>query len=163
MEDGNETLSFTYLAQYHSLDTEYYVETADGEYVIKRAVGVIRWFPGICSGTKSGGIMGERLQIIFCKKTARFTMLQDWPVLVPDGQFTSRKQMILIISEKIRNAGMLDVQKRRRCSAETHARRFYVGKSNMIPKIKKVYFYEKRGADRGVYFKDGLNLKKIDP
>lgn len=158
LEDGSETLSFAYLAQYHNLDTEYYVETADGEYVIKEISESSDGFPEF--------IAVQNREELWAKDYKSFSVTDStiydaarlacagtgWIVNVPDEDSEE------YISKK-RNAGMLDVQNaddvlQKLCTA-------FMLEIKYDSKNKRISFYEKRGADRGVYFKDGLNLKKL--
>ena len=41
VKTGDKTLSFTYLARYHEISEEYYVEDRENEYVIKESHGVL--------------------------------------------------------------------------------------------------------------------------
>ena len=109
LEDGSETLSFTYLAQYHNLDTEYYVETADGEYVIKEISESSDGFPEF--------IAVQNREELWAKDYKSFSVTDStiydaarlacsgtgWVINVPDEDSEE------YISKK-RNAGMLDVQ-----------------------------------------------------
>lgn len=158
LEDGSETLSFTYLAQYHNLDAEYYVETADGEYVIKEISESSDGFPEF--------IAVQNREELWAKDYKSFSVTDStiydaarlacagtgWVINVPDEG--SEKY----ISKK-RNAGMLDVSNaddvlQKLCTA-------FMLEIQYDSKNKRISFYEKRGVDRGVYFKDGLNLKKL--
>lgn len=158
LEDGSETLSFTYLAQYHNLDTEYYVETADGEYVIKEISESSDGFPEF--------IAVQNREELWAKDYKSFSVTDStiydaarlacagtgWVVNVPDEDSEE------YISKK-RNAGMLDVTNaddvlQKLCTA-------FMLEIQYDSKNKRISFFEKRGVDKGVYFKDGLNLKKL--
>ena len=158
VEDGNETLSFTYLAQYHSLDTEYYVETADGEYVIKELSESSDGFPEFVAIQNREELWAKDYKSFSVKNSTIYDAARlacagtGWTVHVPE---TDDPEYI----GKIRNAGMLDVQNaddvlQKLCAA-------FMLEIRYDSKNKQVFFYEKRGEDRGVYFKDGLNLKRL--
>lgn len=158
VEDGAETLSFTYLAQYHSLDTEYYVETADGEYVIKELSESSDGFPEFVAVQNREELWAKDYKSFSVKESTIYDAARlacagtGWTVHVPEANDPD-------YIGKIRNAGMLDVQNaddvlQKLCTA-------FMLEIRYDSKNKQIYFYEKRGADRGVYFKDGLNLKKL--
>lgn len=158
LEDGSETLSFTYLAQYHNLDTEYYVETADGEYVIKEISESSDGFPEFIAVQNREELWAKDYKTFSVKESTVYDAARlacagtGWVVNVPDEDSEE------YISKK-RNAGMLDVTNaddvlQKLCAA-------FMLEIRYDSKNKQIYFYEKRGVDRGVYFKDGLNLKKL--
>lgn len=158
VEDGNETLSFTYLAQYHSLDTEYYVETADGEYVIKELSESSDGFPEFVAAQNREELWAKDYKTFSVKDSTIYDAARlacagtGWTVFVPEADDPE-------YIGKIRNAGMLDVQNaddvlQKLCAA-------FMLEIRYDSKNKEIFFYEKRGKDRGVYFKDGLNLKKL--
>ena len=158
LEDGSETLSFTYLAQYHNLDTEYYVETVDGEYVIKEISESSDGFPEFIAVQNREELWAKDYKTFSVKDSTIYDAARlacagtDWVVNVPDENSEE------YISKK-RNAGMLDVQNaddvlQKLCTA-------FMLEIKYDSKNKRISFYEKRGSDRGVYFKDGLNLKKL--
>lgn len=158
VEDGAETLSFTYLAQYHSLDTEYYVETADGEYVIKELSESSDGFPEFVAVQNREELWAKDYKSFSVKNSTIYDAARlacagtGWTIYVPE---TDDPDYI----GKIRNAGMLDVQNaddvlQKLCTA-------FMLEIQYDSKNKEIFFYEKRGKYRGVYFKDGLNLKKL--
>lgn len=158
VDDGSETLSFTYLAQYHSLDTEYYVETADGEYVIKELSESSDGFPEFVAVQNREELWAKDYKSFSVKNSTIYDAARlacagtGWIVHVPeedDPEYIG----------KVRNAGMLDVNNaddvlQKLCTA-------FMVEIRYDSKNKQIFFYEKRGEDRGVYFKDGLNLKKL--
>lgn len=158
VEDGAETLSFTYLAQYHNLDTEFYVETTDGEYVIKELSESSDGFPEFVAVQNREELWAKDYKSFSVKNSTIYDAARlacagtGWTVFVPEADDPE-------YIGKIRNAGMLDVQNaddvlQKLCTA-------FMVEIQYDSKNKKIYFYEKRGTDRGVYFKDGLNLKKL--
>lgn len=158
VEDGSETLSFTYLAQYHNLDTEYYVETADGEYVIKELSESSDGFPEFVAVQNREELWAKDYKSFSVKESTVYDAARlacagtGWTVHVPEEDDPD-------YIGKVRNAGMLDVNNaddvlQKLCTA-------FMVEIKYDSKNKQIYFYEKRGADRGVYFKDGLNLKKL--
>lgn len=158
VEDGSETLSFTYLAQYHNLDTEFYVETADGEYVIKELSESSDGFPEFVAVQNREELWAKDYKSFSVKDSTIYDAARlacagtGWTVHVPEADDPE-------YIGKIRNAGMLDVQNaddvlQKLCTA-------FMLEIRYDSKNKQIFFYEKRGEDRGVYFKDGLNLKKL--
>ena len=158
VEDGSETLSFTYLAQYHSLDTEFYVETADGEYVIKELSESSDGFPEFVAVQNREELWAKDYKSFSVKDSTIYDAARlacagtGWTVYVPEEDSSD-------YIGKVRNAGMLDVQNaddvlQKLCAA-------FMLEIRYDSKNKQVFFYEKRGENKGVYFKDGLNLKKL--
>lgn len=158
VEDGSEELSFTYLAQHHTLDVEFYLLYDENEYVIKQMQESSDGFPVFTAVLNKEELWAKDYKSFSVKDSTIYDAARlactstGWRVYEPDADSSE------YISKK-RNAGMLDVKNaddvlQKLCTA-------FMLEIRYDCKNKVAYFYEKRGSDRGVYLKDGLNLRKL--
>lgn len=152
LSNGDKSLSFTYLAKNpKDIKNEYYIETKDDRYVVKEV------------GVSSNGFPEFKCQLdledleadMFENFSAMNCTLEDaanlalagtgWTVNTEIAKLRSvatMKATPLTILGKIRDAWMCEIQ--------------YDNKN------KIVYFKNKLGEDKGVYFTRSLNLRKVE-
>lgn len=152
LSNGDKSLSFTYLAKNpKDIKNEYYIETKDDRYVVKEV------------GVSSDGFPEFKCQLdledleadMFENFSAMNCTLEDaanlalagtgWTVNTEITKLRSvatMKATPLTILGKIRDAWMCEIQ--------------YDNKN------KIVYFKNKLGEDKGVYFTRSLNLRKVE-
>lgn len=148
---GDKTLSFTYLAKHHSLENEMYIRTKDDEYVVKELSENSDSFPEIVAALNLEDLEKDiwqtfSVQDVTIDEAARMVLAgTGWTI----GECDVTKR---------RNAGMLQVSSldviKNLCTA-------FMCEPVFDTINKTVSFYSQRGEDKGVYFLNGLNLKKI--
>lgn len=149
---GDRTLSFTYLAKTFEIKNEFYVQTRDDEYIVKRV-----------SGSRSAG---QDVEAVLNLEDLEKNVFQEFSV--KDSTITEAARLALAGTgwtvgecdvEKRRNAGMKMCSTRKviqnLCTA-------FMCEPVFDAKKKTVSFYEEAGEDKGVYFLKGLNLQKLD-
>lgn len=149
---GDKTLSFTCLDKSGEIRNEYYIEDGEDEYVVKEAPLNTDGFPQIVAvlnleeleGKPWGSFSVTDSTIDAAAKLALAGT--GWTV----GECTVTKK---------RNAGMLQVTSKdvidKLCTA-------FMCERVYDTRNKTVSFYDKMGQDRGVYFLNGLNLRKMN-
>jgi phage minor structural protein len=151
VETGDKTLSFTYLAKYHKLCCEMYVQTENDEYVIKEISQDTNGFPNIVAALNLEELEAKAW------KTASFT-----DVTITEAARTLLAGTGWVVGEcdieKVRNVGMMKVSTleglQNLCTA-------FMCDPVYDTINKTVSFYGQRGEDKGSYFLKGLNLKKL--
>ncbi len=151
LSTADKTLSFTYMANTHNLENEYYIQTKDDEYVVKEVNETSDGFPGIVAALNMEDLEGKSWEIF----SVTDTTIDAAARLVLTG--TGWTIGTCNVTKK-RNAGMVHVSSREviqnLCTA-------FMCEVKFDTINKKISFYEKRGDDKGVYFLSGLNLKKL--
>ncbi|SKA89737.1 phage minor structural protein, N-terminal region [Clostridium sp. USBA 49] len=152
--DGDEVLSFFYPisdTKYSLIKEECYVRNKDNEYVIKE----------VNEGEDWGEFVAKiNIEAIKGKDIEHFETVEQ----------TCANAVNLAIVGTGWNIGYCDVTKNRtirkqRCSAWDilqEIRNIYKCDFRFDTVNKKIYIYQSMGTDKGVYFTDQLNLKKLD-
>ena len=153
LSTGDKALSFTYCARKaKNIQNEYYVETKDDRYVVKET-----------------GISSDGFPEYQCKLD-----LEDLESYM-HGNFISQGNSLLdaarlavagtgwrvqsnIAADKVRNVGVL---KATPYTVLGKIRDAWMCEMQFDTKNKIVYFSERFGEDRGVYFVSGLNLNRL--
>lgn len=148
---GDRTLSFTYMARYHEIGEEYYIETQDDEYVVKeKSVST----DGFLSFTAV-----LNLEELEAKPWSSFgvtdSTIEDAAKLALAGSGWTVGECAMT---KKRNAGILQTNTlgvlQKLCTA-------FMCEAVYDTKKKTVSFYEQVGQDKGTFFLTGLNLKSL--
>lgn len=152
--DGDEILSFLYPQKdekYKDIKEECYIRTRDNEYVIKEANIKDDWTEFICK---------VNVEALKGKAIDRFETIGE----------TCIDAVNLALAGTGWSIGDCDVTKRRTVRKNNvhsyevlqEVRRVYRCDLKFDAINKKVYIYQSMGEDKGVYFKDKLNLKGLE-
>ena len=148
---GDRTLSFTYMARYHEIGEEYYIETQDDEYVVKE------------KNVSTDGFLSFtavlNLEELEAKPWSSFSItnstISDAAKLALAGSGWTVGECTVT---KKRNAGILQTNTlgviQKLCTA-------FMCEVVYDTKKKTVSFYEQVGQDKGTFFLTGLNLKSL--
>ena len=148
---GDKTLSFTYMGQ-KDIETEYYIQTQEDEYVVKERTQSMDGFPQYVAVLNLEELEGKPWGSFSAKEStvdeaARLALAgTGWTV----GECDVKKK---------RNAGMLKVTSRDIIEKLAVA---FLCEIVYDTKNKTVSFYNEVGEDKGAYFIRGLNLKKLN-
>ena len=147
---GDKTLSFTYMGK-KDIETEYYIQTQEDEYVVKERTQSMDGFPQYVAVLNLEELEGKPWGSFSAKEStvdeaARLALAgTGWTV----GECDVKKK---------RNAGMLKVTSRDIIEKLAVA---FLCEIVYDTKNKTVSFYNEVGEDKGAYFIRGLNLKKL--
>lgn len=150
VSDGSRTLSFTYLGQ-TAIETEYYIETEDDEYVVKEISESMSGYPEITATLNLEELEGTPLKSFSVTDSTISDAARS--ALTGTGWRLGDCDVV-----KKRNAGMLQVSVKEALEKLATA---FICEIVYDTKNKKVSFYKEVGDDKGVYFTKGLNLKKL--
>lgn len=148
---GDKTLSFTYMGK-KDIETEYYIQTQEDEYVVKERTQSMDGFPQYVAVLNLEELEGKPWGSFSAKEStvdeaARLALAgTGWIV----GECDVKKK---------RNAGMLKVTSRDIIEKLAAA---FLCEIVYDTKNKTVSFYNEVGEDKGAYFIRGLNLKKLN-
>ena len=148
---GDKTLSFTYMGK-KDIETEYYIQTQEDEYVVKERTQSMDGFPQYVAVLNLEELEGKPWGSFSAKEStvdeaARLALAgTEWTV----GECDVKKK---------RNAGMLKVTSRDIIEKLAVA---FLCEIVYDTKNKTVSFYNEVGEDKGAYFIRGLNLKKLN-
>ena len=148
---GDRTLSFTYLARYHEICEEYYIEDQDDEYVIKEK--------SVSTDGFLQFVAALNLEELEAKPWSSFSItdstIEDAAKLALAGSGWTVGECTVT---KKRNAGILQTNTlgviQKLCTA-------FMCDVSYDTKNKKVSFYEQIGQDKGTFFLTGLNLRRL--
>ena len=148
---GEKTLSFTYLARYHEICEEYYIEDQDDEYVIKEK--------SVSTDGFLQFVAALNLEELEAKPWSSFSItdstIEDAAKLALAGSGWTVGECTVT---KKRNAGILQTNTlgviQKLCTA-------FMCDVSYDTKNKKVSFYEQIGQDKGTFFLTGLNLRRL--
>lgn len=148
---GDRILSFTYLAKKHQIEEEYYVETEDDEYVIKEKSVSTDGFLQFTANLNLEELEAKPWESFSVEEktieeAAKLALAgSGWTV----GESTVKKK---------RNAGILQTNTlgilRKLCTA-------FICEISFDTKKKTVSFYEQIGNEKGTFFLNGLNMRKL--
>lgn len=152
--DGDEVLSFLYPqtdVKYPDIKEEGYARTKDNEYVIKEVHENEDWTEFVAK-VNVEGLKGKDVE--------RFETVEQ----------SCTNAVNLAIVGTGWTIGSCDVAKKRtvrkqRCNSYDilqEIRNVYKCEFKFDAVNKKIYIYQSRGSDKGTYFTDQLNLKKLD-
>lgn len=151
VSDGDKTLSFTCLNRRHGLESEYYLQTEDDEYVVKEISENSDGFPDIVAALNLEGLQQSTWETFSVQEAT----IDAAAKLVLAG--TGWTVGTCGVTKK-RNAGMMNVNSleaiQNLCTA-------FMCEPVFDTIAKTVSFYEERGEDRGAYLVSGLNLKRL--
>lgn len=151
LSTAEKTLSFTYLGKSGKIDYEYYVQTKDAEYVVKSIRITSDGYPE-CTATLNTEELESKTWETFLAKDSS---LRDTANLALAG--TSWRVAECTVDKK-RSMGLQNVTSKvvlqKICTV-------FMCEMQMDSKAKTVSFKEKFGEDKGVYFLQGLNLRKL--
>ena len=148
---GDKTLLFTYLARYHEISEEYYVEDRENEYVIKEK--------SVSSDGFLQFVAVLNVEDLEAKPWSSFSIadatLEEAAKLALAGSGWTVGECNI---SKRRNAGILQTNTlgviQKLCTA-------FMCEPVYDTKKKTVSFYEQAGEDKGTFFLSGLNLKRL--
>lgn len=148
---GEKTLSFTYLARYHEICEEYYIEDQDDEYVIKEK--------SVSTDGFLQFVAALNLEELEAKPWSSFSItdstIEDAAKLALAGSGWTVGECTVT---KKRNAGILQTNTlgviQKLCTV-------FMCDVSYDTKNKKVSFYEQIGQDKGTFFLTGLNLRRL--
>lgn len=151
LSTAEKTLSFTYLAKSQKIDYEYYIQTADAEYVVKAIRLTSDGYPEYTATLNMEGLEAKTWETFLAKDSS----LRDAANLALVG--TGWRVAECTVDKK-RSVGLQNVTSKvvlqKLCTV-------FMCEMQVDSKAKTVSFKEKFGEDKGVYFLRGLNLRQL--
>lgn len=151
LSTAEKTLSFTYLAKSQKIDYEYYIQTADAEYVVKAIRLTSDGYPEYTATLNMEGLEAKTWETFLAKDSS----LRDTANLALVG--TGWRVAECTVDKK-RSVGLQNVTSKvvlqKLCTV-------FMCEMQVDSKAKTVSFKEKFGEDKGVYFLRGLNLRQL--
>ena len=151
LSTAEKTLSFTYLAKSKKIDYEYYIQTADAEYVVKAIRITSDGYPEYTATLNMEELESKTWETFLAKDSS----LRDTVNLALAG--TGWRVAECTVDKK-RSVGLQNVTSKvvlqKLCTV-------FMCEMQVDSKAKTVSFREKFGEDKGVYFLQGLNLRQL--
>ena len=151
LSTAEKTLSFTYLAKSKKIDYEYYIQTADAEYVVKAIRITSDGYPEYTATLNMEELESKTWETFLAKDSS----LRDTANLAIAG--TGWRVAECSVDKK-RSVGLQNVTSKvvlqKLCAV-------FMCEMTVDSKEKTISFREKIGEDKGVYFLKGLNLRKL--
>lgn len=151
LSTAEKTLSFTYLGKSGKIDYEYYVQTKDAEYVVKSIRITSDGYPEYTATLNMEELESKTWETFLAKDSS----LRDTANLALAG--TGWRVAECTVGKK-RSMGLQNVTSKvvlqKICTV-------FMCEMQVDSKAKTVSFKEKFGEDKGVYFLQGLNLRKL--
>ena len=151
LSTAEKTLSFTYLGKTGKIDYEYYVQTKDAEYVVKSIRITSDGYPEYTATLNMEELESKTWETFLAKDSS----LRDTANLALAG--TGWRVAECTVDKK-RSMGLQNVTSKvvlqKICTV-------FMCEMQVDSKAKTVSFKEKFGEDKGVYFLQGLNLRKL--
>ena len=151
LSTAEKTLSFTYLAKSQKIDYEYYIQTADAEYVVKAIRITSDGYPEYTAILNMEELEAKTWETFLTKDSS----LRDTANLALAG--TGWRVAECTVDKK-RSMGLQNVTSKvvlqKLCTV-------FMCEMQVDSKAKTVSFREKFGEDKGVYFLQGLNLRQL--
>ena len=151
LSTAEKTLSFVYLGKSGKIDYEYYVQTADAEYVVKAIRITSDGYPEYTATLNMEELETKTWETFLAKDSS----LRDTANLALAG--TGWRVTECTVDKK-RSVGLQNVTSKvvlqKLCTV-------FMCEMQVDSKAKTVSFREKFGEDKGVYFLQGLNLRKL--
>ncbi len=151
LSTAEKTLSFTYLGKSGKIDYEYYVQTKDAEYVVKSIRITSDGYPEYTATLNMEELESKTWETFLAKDSS----LRDTANLALAG--TGWRVAECTVDKK-RSMGLQNVTSKvvlqKICTV-------FMCEMQVNSKAKTVSFKEKFGEDKGVYFLQGLNLRKL--
>lgn len=151
LSTAEKTLSFTYLGKAGKIDYEYYVQTKDAEYVVKSIRITSDGYPEYTATLNMEELESKTWETFLAKDSS----LLDAANLALAGTGWRVEECTV---DKKRSMGLQNVTSKvvlqKICTV-------FMCEMRVDSKAKTVSFKEKFGEDKGVYFLQGLNLRKL--
>lgn len=151
LSTAEKTLSFTYLGKAGKIDYEYYIQTPDAEYVVKAIRITSDGYPEYTATLNMEELEAKTWETFLAKDSS----LRDTANLALAG--TGWRVAECTVDKK-RSMGLQNVTSKvvlqKICTV-------FMCEMQVDSKAKTVSFKEKFGEDKGVYFLQGLNLRKL--
>lgn len=151
LSTAEKTLSFIYLAKSKKIDYEYYIQTADAEYVVKAIRITPDGYPEYTATLNMEELESKTWETFLAKDSS----LRDTANLALAG--TGWRVAGCSVDKK-RSVGLQNVTSKvvlqKLCAV-------FMCEMTVDSKEKTISFREKIGEDKGVYFLKGLNLRKL--
>lgn len=151
LSTAEKTLSFTYLGKAGKIDYEYYIQTSDDEYVVKAIRITSDGYPEYTATLNTEELETKTWETFLAKDSS----LRDTANLALAG--TGWRVAECTVDKK-RSMGLQNVTSKvilqKLCTV-------FMCEMQVDSKDKTVSFREKFGEDKGVYFLQGLNLRKL--
>lgn len=151
LSTAEKTLSFIYLAKSKKIDYEYYIQTADAEYVVKAILITPDGYPEYTATLNMEELESKTWETFLAKDSS----LRDTANLALAG--TGWRVAECSVDKK-RSVGLQNVTSKvvlqKLCAV-------FMCEMTVDSKEKTISFREKIGEDKGVYFLKGLNLRKL--
>lgn len=151
LSTAEKTLSFIYLAKSKKIDYEYYIQTADAEYVVKAIQNTSDGYPEYTATLNMEELESKTWETFLAKDSS----LRDTANLALAG--TGWRVAECSVDKK-RSVGLQNVTSKvvlqKLCAV-------FMCEMTVDSKEKTISFREKIGEDKGVYFLKGLNLRKL--
>ena len=151
LSTAEKTLSFTYLGKAGKIDYEYYIQTKDAEYVVKSIRITSDGYPEYTATLNMEELESKTWETFLAKDSS----LRDTANLALAG--TGWRVAECTVDKK-RSMGLQNVTSKvvlqKICTV-------FMCEMQVDSKAKTVSFKEKFGEDKGVYFLQGLNLRKL--
>ena len=151
LSTAEKTLSFTYLGKSGKIDYEYYIQTKDAEYVVKSIRITSDGYPEYTATLNTEELESKTWETFLAKDSS----LRDTANLALAG--TGWRVAECTVDKK-RSMGLQNVTSKavlqKICTV-------FMCEMRVDSKEKTVSFKEKFGEDKGVYFLQGLNLRKL--
>lgn len=151
LSTAEKTLSFTYLGKAGKIDYEYYVQTKDAEYVVKSIRITSDGYPEYTAALNTEELEAKTWETFLAKDSS----LRDTANLALTGTGWRVAECTV---DKRRSMGLQNVTSKvvlqKICTV-------FMCEMQVNSKEKTVSFKEKFGEDKGVYFLQGLNLRKL--
>ena len=151
LSTSEKTLSFTYLTKSKKIDYEYYIQTADAEYVVKAIRITSDGYPEYTATLNMEELEAKTWETFLAKDSS----LRDTANLAIAG--TGWRVAECSVDKK-RSVGLQNVTSKvvlqKLCAV-------FMCEMTVDSKEKTISFREKIGEDKGVYFLKGLNLRKL--
>ena len=151
LSTAEKTLSFIYLAKSKKIDYEYYIQTADAEYVVKAIQIMSDGYPEYTATLNMEELESKTWETFLAKDSS----LRDTANLALAG--TGWRVAECSVDKK-RSVGLQNVTSKvvlqKLCAV-------FMCEMTVDSKEKTISFREKIGEDKGVYFLKGLNLRKL--
>lgn len=151
LSTAEKTLSFTYLAKSKKIDYEYYIQTADAEYVVKAIRITSDGYPEYTATLNMEELESKTWETFLAKDSS----LRDTANLAIAG--TGWRVAECSVDKK-RSVGLQNVTSK---VVLQKLRAVFMCEMTVDSKEKTISFREKIGEDKGVYFLKGLNLRKL--
>lgn len=151
LSTAEKTLSFTYLGKAKKIDYEYYIQTADAEYVVKAIRITSDGYPEYTATLNVEELEAKTWETFLAKDSS----LRDTANLALAGTGWRVAECTM---DKKRSVGLQNVTSKvvlqKLCTV-------FMCEMQVDSKAKTVSFREKFGEDKGVYFLQGLNLRQL--